>query len=586
MYLVESVLQPSKAIRKGFEPIVVITDDGKSITGLLAEDRPDALVLRDPAQDGKTITIPKDRIEEQAAGPALRHAGGTGHRPGRSPAVPGSDPLPDRDHREGADAGSPTGAAAALVRAAADPGVRKDIDHAGLLAELNPDAFQRGEAIYNYVCVNCHGTKDQPGSLPTSLRFACGTFKNGCDPYRMYQTLTKGYGMMMPQTWMVPQQKYDVIHYIREAYLKPYNPTQYAPVDADYLAGLPTGTGRGPQPETIEPWITMDYGPHLTATYEVGSDQTNFAYKGIAVRLDPGPGGVSRGSALDAVRPRHAAGRRGLERQGLHRLGRDPVQRPPCVHPRLVGQMHLANPTGPAGPTRRLRRLRGPAIRGRDNRPYGPLPRDWAHYRGLYDFGNQVILAYTVGRPRCWKRRASRPPRRCPSIPARSKSARQRGSGAAGRATSRCGGIAGGRTTGRVGRVRPRRRDSGCRRGRATSRWRSTARHMSRRPSRTISIWRAATTRSRPGSRPGPAAASCARRQPTDRWVPDGKSLFVRGGRLVFDLGWVGAVTSRRAVDDGAWHDVAMTWEQETGRVRLYVDGRLDGEGNLKPRGN
>ena len=31
---------------------------------------------------------------------------------------------------------------------------------------------------------------------------------------------------------------------------------------------------------------------------------------------------------------------------------------------------------------------------------------------------------------------------------------------------------------------------------------------------------------------------------PGDRWVPDGKSLFVRDGRLVFDIGWVGAVVS------------------------------------------
>jgi len=38
---------------------------------------------------------------------------------------------------------------------------------------------------------------------------------------------------MVPQTWMVPEQnKYDVIHYIRETYLKPYNSTQYAKIDA------------------------------------------------------------------------------------------------------------------------------------------------------------------------------------------------------------------------------------------------------------------------------------------------------------------------------------------------------------------
>lgn len=28
----------------------------------------------------------------------------------------------------------------------------------------------------------------------------------------------------------------------------------------------------------------------------------------------------------------------------------------------------------------------------------GPLPKDWAHYRGLYLNGDQVVLSYTVGK--------------------------------------------------------------------------------------------------------------------------------------------------------------------------------------------
>ncbi len=63
-----------------------------------------------------------------------------------------------------------------------------------------------------------------PARCRSSLRFASGVFKNGSDPYRMYQTLTLGFGQMPPQTWMVPVQKYDVIHYIREEYLKAANP--------------------------------------------------------------------------------------------------------------------------------------------------------------------------------------------------------------------------------------------------------------------------------------------------------------------------------------------------------------------------
>ena len=51
----------------------------------------------------------------------------------------------------------------------------------------------------------------------------------------LYRTLTHGFGQMPPQTWMVPSQKYDVIHYIREAFLKRDNPTQFALVDRAYL---------------------------------------------------------------------------------------------------------------------------------------------------------------------------------------------------------------------------------------------------------------------------------------------------------------------------------------------------------------
>ena len=88
---------------------------------------------------------------------------------------------------------------------------------------MDRESYTRGEAIYDRLCVNCHGTQDEPGSLPTSLRFASDTFRNGSDPHSMYKTLTHGFGLMVPQTWMVPQQKYDAIHYIREAYLEEHN---------------------------------------------------------------------------------------------------------------------------------------------------------------------------------------------------------------------------------------------------------------------------------------------------------------------------------------------------------------------------
>jgi hypothetical protein len=111
----------------------------------------------------------------------------------------------------------------------------------------------------------------------------------------MYQTLTRGFGLMAAQTWMVPSQKYDVIHYIRQTMLKPYNPSQYFEVQDAWLAGLPAGDSRGPEPSTIQPWNAMDYGPSLTHSYEVPTARHNIAQKGLAVRLDAGSGGIARG---------------------------------------------------------------------------------------------------------------------------------------------------------------------------------------------------------------------------------------------------------------------------------------------------
>jgi glucose/arabinose dehydrogenase len=212
----------------------------------------------------------------------------------------------------------------------------------------------------------------------------------------MYQTLTHGYGMMTPQTWMVPEQKYDVIHYIREAYLKPYNPVQFVQVDDRYLARLPKGTSRGPKPSTIEPWVNMNYGPSLLATLEVGN-QGNFAYKGIAVRLDSGPGGVSRGrhwmlfdhDTLRVAAAWHGAGFsdwNGINFNGRHQ-----------VHPRVVGAVAFANPVGPGWADPETGRFDDTRLKGRDGKPYGPLPRAWARYRGMYHYGNQVLFSYTIG---------------------------------------------------------------------------------------------------------------------------------------------------------------------------------------------
>ena len=51
-------------IRKGYESVTVIREDGTTLSGLLIEDRSDALVIRDASAGGESVIIPKSEIEE------------------------------------------------------------------------------------------------------------------------------------------------------------------------------------------------------------------------------------------------------------------------------------------------------------------------------------------------------------------------------------------------------------------------------------------------------------------------------------------------------------------------------------------
>ena len=60
-FIVDSILDPSKAIRKEFAQVVVLTEDGLAVTGFVASETDDELVLREPAS-GKLIKLNQDDI--------------------------------------------------------------------------------------------------------------------------------------------------------------------------------------------------------------------------------------------------------------------------------------------------------------------------------------------------------------------------------------------------------------------------------------------------------------------------------------------------------------------------------------------
>ncbi len=298
------------------------------------------------------------------------------------------------------------------------PGTVQELDHRGLIAGSNRESFERGERIYNNNCINCHGNPEAEGSIPASLKFWEGVFKAGGDPYSMYQTISRGFATMPPQLTLTPREKYDVITYIREEFVAKQNREQYFQVNPGYLSLIPTGTTTGPEAKPYHPWSDMDYGNFFINTYELADSafgppryhsppprpyadedylENNFAYKGIAVRLDPGSGGVSEGNTwmiFDHDVMRVAGGWTGegfIDWNGILLNDRHET------YPRNIGKLHFETPVGPGWADPVTGSFEDKRFQARDGRRFGPLPKSWANYKGLYYYEDKVVISYSVG---------------------------------------------------------------------------------------------------------------------------------------------------------------------------------------------
>lgn len=143
----------------------------------------------------------------------------------------------------------------------------------------------------------------------------------------------------------------------------------------------------------LPPYQRMDYGPALFWTYEVAPG--NIAQKGLAIRVDEGDGGVAKGRAWmvydhDTLRLAAATTGEFVDWKGIAFDGSH------GTHTRLTGEPQLVNPIGPGWASPRGD-WDDPRLVGRDGRRFGPLPREWANYEGLYLHGSRVVIAATVG---------------------------------------------------------------------------------------------------------------------------------------------------------------------------------------------
>ena len=589
--LVDALLEPSKEILEGFEQSVILTDEGKVIAGRILKQTETHLEFLEGAGDVPPRQFELDRIERiERRSDSLMPAGLVQKLGNQQRWLDLLRLLIELR----------SGGESVAMRLAADgpkssqiAPYESQVDHAGMLRDLDHAAFERGEAIYRRVCFQCHGDLHQMGSLPTSLRFGQGEFKNGSSPYAMYQTLTRGFGQMAPQAWMVPQQKYDVIHYIRETFLKDHRPAQYMPIDEEYLAQLPRGTTRGPAPSTLEPWNAMDYGNLITHTFEVPGQALNIAYKGMAMRLDPGPGGAARGNhwmlfCTDTLRMaagwshREGSGRmndwRSIQFNGEHQ-----------IHPSISGQVHWSLPNGPGWANPLASDGQDPwddraRVEGRDGRRYGPLPKTWGQWLGHSTHEGKTILHYRIGDARIDE---------LPQVEAidqRPVFVRRLRIGAH-RQTLHWKVLAPAADTNPpLAWLDPYG---------ASVRWGQPSGGESaepRQPNGALDgsgYWEIAQADWLGQSSPRQwtlvaqlqteADGTVAAFAPVGpQWAPGGMTLFVRDGRLVFDVGWVGAVASDMQVDDGKDHRVALTYDASSGKVTMGIDGRLVAEGVLR----
>ncbi len=163
-----------------------------------------------------------------------------------------------------------TGLALALVLTTPAPTAAQqqqgdeDVDHAGIIRSWTDANRERGRKIYDLHCYGCHGY-DGDARLPDARSFRRDELRAGNDPYTMWMTLTEGFGQMVPQIQYTPEERYDVVHFIREVLIRPRNREQYFEITDEYLDSLPAGT---PREDLVPPdRHPRDYGPVLTSQF-------------------------------------------------------------------------------------------------------------------------------------------------------------------------------------------------------------------------------------------------------------------------------------------------------------------------------
>ncbi|MEM7231413.1 MAG: DUF6797 domain-containing protein [Planctomycetota bacterium] len=318
-----------------------------------------------------------------------------------------------------------------------------------------------------------------------------------------------------------------------------------------------------------KPWAEIDYGQFLTASLQLGESTDNIAYKGIAIRLDGAEGGVVDGEHFlvfdtDTLRVAGAWEGRGfcdwksVVYDGSHQ-----------THPRAVGSTVFSNINGPGWSGAELS-FQDPRAVAKDGRRYGPLPRTWGRWRGLHQYEDKVVLDYEVGGARVLELPGLREfaesqmaVTRDLSIAARANDILLRVAATEGRPLRRVSANGGevvvlgaerNPTEEKVERLVFQRDVS-----------------LTVEGSDDFDMSSDYTIYTRLRTRRGGSVFSKSPK--SGGWEQDAKSLFIAEGHVCFDICNVGVVVSEGRVNDGKWHDIVFRWQEDDGRIRMWIDG-------------
>jgi len=234
-HIVESILLPSKKIDESFQAVQIATDEGRIVTGIVKQETSAAIELLLPLETGRVITLSRKEIDDV--------------RTSRVSLMPAglANQLADRGEfldlaryvleiaQHGPEAARRLKPDLSLLEPLDDG----PVDHAQHIASLSSLDLSEGKALYSRYCVNCHGKDGNKTLNPLARRFAKDPLKFGIDPYSMYNTISYGNGLMFPQAALLsPQQRYQVVNYIRETFIRDANPTQYFEPTTEYLAAV------------------------------------------------------------------------------------------------------------------------------------------------------------------------------------------------------------------------------------------------------------------------------------------------------------------------------------------------------------